>query len=283
MKQASHPRQRGQALTEFLVGMLALLPIILGVIYLGKYEDMKYSAEQASRYVAFERVFDPTGAHKPTATVLAQETRERFFRDPMEENNGAVGFQDSTAALTTQTSLGKNWFGTAGEALISAFSGIGVSVNSSAPSNTGAALDALAKANFNISDPGIEQGAVQVPIVTPSYFSDLTGKNLALNASTYVLADGYNADGDGAGSNPASNTVRARAGYDWGLVLGKVPGLQSALNAVTGNVAAQFGWEALSDSPGPQFGCISPDVVPTDAVSSTAKYGATNSNPCPAN
>ncbi len=83
--------QQGQAMTEFVIAMAVVVPLALGVIYVGKYQDVKYSAIQASRYTAFERVFDPSSAHK-NATVLAEETRERFFTDPTQNNQGAVAF-----------------------------------------------------------------------------------------------------------------------------------------------------------------------------------------------
>lgn len=285
MSLAKHTAQRGQAMTEFVVALLALLPIVLGVIYLGKYEDMKYSTVQASRYAAFERVFDPSAAHK-SSTVLAEETRERFFVDPTLRNSGAVAFQDSSTGLQTAGTLAKNWFGTGSEPLVqNNYEGIQVTLNSSQASGAIAKVDSLVvDLNYkgSIQDPGIQKAQVQVPLVTPSIFSDLAGKNLTLSTATAVLADGYNSAGDGAAQSAAGNTTRGRVGRDWGLVLGAIPAVTSALQTLTNNQAVQTGWEALSDTPGPQFFCTSPDVVPASATSSGANYTDNGNSPaCP--
>ena len=51
--------QRGQAMTEFVAAMAMFIPLILGVIYVFKYGDIKHQAIQASRYAAMERALDP--------------------------------------------------------------------------------------------------------------------------------------------------------------------------------------------------------------------------------
>jgi hypothetical protein len=255
--------QRGQAITEFVVAMLVLLPLVLGVIYIGKYEDVKYSAIQASRYVAFERVLDPSSAprHK-TDPVLAEETRARFFTDPMPSNHGAVGYQDSTQGRTLST----NWYGTGGDPAINPISGIGVAVQPATglqiPLNQ--AFDSLARANFDIKDPGVAEADVTVPLANVVHFAPLSNLNLTIDAKTTVLTDGYNAGGADPG---APNNVHDRVYFDWGIVLGKIPGLKTAMDAIDNSIVAKLGWQALSGTDGPRWGCVTPDVVPSDATS----------------
>ncbi len=71
---------RGQALVEFLVLALALLPLFLLMPMIAKYQDLAHATQMASRYVAFEAMTRNGGASswKPEAQ-LAQEARRRFF------------------------------------------------------------------------------------------------------------------------------------------------------------------------------------------------------------
>jgi len=255
--------QRGQAMTEFVIGMLVAIPLVLGVIYIGKYQDVKYSAIQASRYAAFERVFDPSSAHEhKTDAVLAEETRARFFTDPMQTNQGAVSYRESTQGRT----FNANWYGTGGEPVVSPFPTIAVSVQPSTglqiPLNQ--ALDTVATANFNINDPGVAKADVRVPLARFAHFAPLSTINLTIDVDTSVLTDGYNA---GGANSPAPNNVHDRVYFDWGIFLGKIPGLKTAMDAIDNSIVAKLSWQALSDTDGPRWGCVSPDVVPSDATS----------------
>ncbi|HET9643641.1 MAG TPA: hypothetical protein VFP68_09865, partial [Burkholderiaceae bacterium] len=71
--------QRGQALTEFLVVALVLVPLLIAVPLVGKYIDLMQTAEQASRYVAFEGMNRNTSGSWKTDDELAAEVRRRFF------------------------------------------------------------------------------------------------------------------------------------------------------------------------------------------------------------
>lgn len=69
----------GQALTEFLVLALVLLPLFLVSMRLGKLLDLYQTTEAASRYGAFEAtVHHTSSAWKPDAQ-LAAELRQRFY------------------------------------------------------------------------------------------------------------------------------------------------------------------------------------------------------------
>jgi hypothetical protein len=263
--------ERGQAMTEFVVAMLIVVPLVLGVIYIGKYEDLKFSAIQASRHAAFDRVFDPLARHK-NSTVLAEETRARFFTDPMLKNQGAVAFQDSTQGQQgTKGTLNQNWYGTGGDPVVQRYSEIRVDVrsdpNAALVRNWYKTLDAAGKVNFSIADPGIAEARVQVPLAKVVTFAPLAKLNLNLDVSTAVLTDGFNA---GGATSPSVNNVHDRTFADWGLIFGKIPNFQSLLSFIDKGVL-KYGWQALSDTDGPQWGCVSPDVVPGD-VAPGAKY-----------
>jgi hypothetical protein len=85
--------QRGQALTEFLLVALALVPLFLLMPVLARLQDVSHSVQMAARYVAFEAMARHPGAggFKPEAQ-LAAELRRRFFGDtggPIHTREGA--------------------------------------------------------------------------------------------------------------------------------------------------------------------------------------------------
>ncbi len=86
----------GQAFTEFLVVVLALLPLFLLMPVIGKYQDIAHSTRMASRYVAFEAMTRnaATSSWKPEAQ-LADEVRRRFFSNsdaPIKTHDRAGNF-----------------------------------------------------------------------------------------------------------------------------------------------------------------------------------------------
>jgi hypothetical protein len=90
-------RQSGQALTEFLVAAVAVVPLFLLIPLIGKYQDISNSTQMASRYVAFEATVrnDSTGSWEPEGQ-LAQEVVRRFFSNPdapIKTNDAAGNFK----------------------------------------------------------------------------------------------------------------------------------------------------------------------------------------------
>ena len=85
---ATHPAhsrptlQRGQALTEFIVLAVALVPMFLLVPMIAKYQDLSHATQLASRYVAFDAInrggLQGNNDWAPPA-LLADEVRRRFY------------------------------------------------------------------------------------------------------------------------------------------------------------------------------------------------------------
>jgi hypothetical protein len=71
---------RGQALTEFLVISLVLIPLFLLLPVIGKYQDISHASQMASRYAAFDAALrnDSNNSHKSPAQ-LQNELRQRYF------------------------------------------------------------------------------------------------------------------------------------------------------------------------------------------------------------
>lgn len=75
--------EKGQALTEFLVVALALVPLFLLLPMIAKYQDIVFQTQLASRYVAFDASArnEWQNSWKDTAQ-LAGEVRRRFYSSP---------------------------------------------------------------------------------------------------------------------------------------------------------------------------------------------------------
>ncbi|NLG75267.1 MAG: hypothetical protein GX535_03440 [Xanthomonadaceae bacterium] len=76
--------QRGSAMAEALVALLALSPFLIGVPLLGKQLDIKHKAFDATRYALWERtVWRNEGAsHRKSAEDITLEARDRVLGDP---------------------------------------------------------------------------------------------------------------------------------------------------------------------------------------------------------
>jgi hypothetical protein len=116
-------RHSGQALTEFVIIALALVPLFLLMPMIGKYQDLAHATEMASRYVAFDAIANnatsATGFKDPG--VLAAEVRRRFFSNadaPIKTGDEAGDFNANRNLM---------WTDPQGEPLIRKFSDITVS------------------------------------------------------------------------------------------------------------------------------------------------------------
>jgi len=115
--------QQGQALTEFLVLAMVLLPLYLLIPMLAKYADIANQTAMASRYVAFEAMTrnDSNNSWKPPEE-LAGDVRRRFLGNadaPVKTGDAAGNF------LAHQNLF---WRGPGGGALIANFdTDVGVS------------------------------------------------------------------------------------------------------------------------------------------------------------
>jgi Flp pilus assembly protein TadG len=256
--------QRGQAMTEFIVAMAVLLPLFFGIVYIGKFSDIKHQAVQASRFAAFERALDPS-ARQESDAVLVEETRARFFTDAS-RNQGKIGFQDNTQGLATSGTLNPLWGELNGTPLIRSYqdpnTGIRVDVTSNSMDlGAFAPIDKGAQALFkNLNSGGQIQADVEVPIANVAALpAPLNNLNMKVAARTVVAGDAWNGGGT---QNVADHFTPV-----------SVPGKTiSFLNSIPG-IDALF--QLLADTPAPQFGCVKPDVVPA-ATAPGANYQASD-------
>lgn len=76
--------QRGQAMVEFWVAALVLIPMLLLVPMIAKYQDLTFATQMASRYASFDAMVRNeavNNSEKPLAQ-LQDEVRRRFFSNP---------------------------------------------------------------------------------------------------------------------------------------------------------------------------------------------------------
>lgn len=89
--------QRGQALTEFLVVAVALVPLFLLVPLIAKYQDVNHAVQAASRYAAFDASLRNDGVNSwKDPDQLADEVRRRFFSNvdaPIKTGDAAGNFK----------------------------------------------------------------------------------------------------------------------------------------------------------------------------------------------
>jgi hypothetical protein len=88
--------QRGQALTEFVIIALVLIPLFLLVPLIAKYQDIVHATQMASRYLAFDGMAHNAGLSAPRSPdQLAIEVRRRFFSNseaPIKSGDAAGDF-----------------------------------------------------------------------------------------------------------------------------------------------------------------------------------------------
>ena len=117
-------RQTGQALTEFLVIALALVPLYLLLPMVGKYQDLVHATQIASRYAAFDATsFGNTAGFNPwkPPAQLADEIRRRFY------SNADAPIKTGDVAGDFDANRNLMWRDPWGNALIRNFSDVGVS------------------------------------------------------------------------------------------------------------------------------------------------------------
>jgi hypothetical protein len=95
-------RQHGQALTEFLVASVAILPLLLLIPVIAKYQDINHTTLAASRYVAFDATQrNDINNHWKTEQQQADEVRRRFFSNP----EAAIKTQDAAGNFKAHQNL----------------------------------------------------------------------------------------------------------------------------------------------------------------------------------
>jgi Flp pilus assembly protein TadG len=260
MSHASTRYQRGQAMSEFVAAMALFLPLLLGLIYVGKYSDIKHQTIQASRFAAFERALDPSKAHE-SDTVLQEETRARFFMDESTNQGALVSTTNNQATAGTLNPL---WSQMNGDPMLDNYTNVALTYGAEQKVDdaTLAPVDAANTLLFGLNSNGQFQANVEVSPPNIASFGPLSAVNLKIAASTVVVGDAWNAGGAASvasrltGGTPGSMPIRPG---------GPVSSIVSTILNISNTVLQPF-YQALAGDSGPQLGCIRPDVVPANTA-----------------
>lgn len=254
------PRQRGQAMSEFIIALVVLVPIFLAVSYLGRYGDLKQRAQQASRYAAFQRAMQPSSGQLADATI-ADQMRARFFLAPTAlAKDGHLRSDDSAAKIKNDDGQSPLWRDLAGKALLKDPSQVALQW---ADAGIGAMNKDVGYVSKLVGKP-VTEGRVAMVEVNLFNRLDLNSAkpgNIKIGASTAALGNGLGS----AGSADTLDTVKH-------MNLSSV--IPSAVTKVVGFVVGLFERDA------PDFGCIKPDVVAAQAPKTTRLDGAPNNSSC---
>jgi hypothetical protein len=259
-------RHAGQAMTEFLVVALAMLPLFLLIPIIAKYQDIAHATQMAARYVAFDgtiRNDATTGGWKPEAT-LADEVRRRFFgnSDAPIKTNDVAGDFDAHRNLF--------WQGPDAKPLLEDFSDVTVSFGPGHGATHGAGFESAQEMNafpavaqvaaqsLKLGSHGIYTANVHIKLANlPSgltFYEPFDAINLSMTRSASVLINPWTAKDTGeVGGRIQEATALFPAG-----ALANVSGVVSAF--VTAGE-----WGQVS---GPKLGQLDfwKDVVPEDRL-----------------
>lgn len=204
---------KGQAVVEFLIFSVALIPLFLLVPMIAKYQDIAHSTQMASRYVAFEATTrnDSSGTFKPV-NQLADEVRQRFFSNP----DAAIKTNDRAGNFKANQNL--FWRDPNDKSLIADInSDVTVTFGSSNGSDHSAAFSGaddgkpfVLKDQLSLPSRGMYTANVSVKVANlPAglkFYEPFDKINLTMTRSTSVVIDGW------AGSGP--DAVQAKLDND---------------------------------------------------------------------
>ena len=177
-------RQRGQAMIEFLVVGIVLTVLFISVPLIGKYIDLMQTAEQASRYAAFEGMARNTRSTWKSDADIATEVRRRFFSnsDAFIKTNDVAG--DFTA------NRNPIWSDDTGHPLLSSFND-NVTVSTKIDDKNAIAAASLYRSELHLSDTNFYTASVNVLPDNVDNFAPFDGIDLSISRKTVLLADAW--------------------------------------------------------------------------------------------
>lgn len=263
-------RCQGQALTEFLVLAVALVPLYLLIPVIAKYQDVAGEVEMASRYVTFESMTrnDAQSSWK-TPAELAGDVRRRFF------SNTDAPIKTGDVAGNFRANQNLFWRGPDDAPLIADFDrDVAVSFgpahqpnqsNGFTPANDGAPFNGIAGTSTGINtadklglaSKGIYTGNVTVRLANLpaglTMYAPFDKIDLAISRHTSVVIDGWQ----------AKESAQVESRIDSGVLVPATE-LRGVAAVVNGSVSLVESGQVH----GPKLGQLDfwSDVVPSDRL-----------------
>lgn len=254
--------QRGQALTEFLVASVAILPLLLLIPVIAKYQDINHTTLAASRYVAFDATQrNDINNNWKTEQQQADEVRRRFFSNP----DASIKTQDAAGNFKAHQNL--FWRTPQDESLIKdAQKDINIyygnNSNDQPQSGFTGASDTspfIFASNLDLNSRGLFTPHVEVSLANlPSglkFYEPFDALNLKISRSTTLLLDPWNSRSPQATEN---KLLLSAAIFPAGKLQDITPALNLPISLIElpGNIRA------------PRLGQLEfwRDIVPTDRL-----------------
>jgi hypothetical protein len=246
---------RGQALTEFLMISLVLLPLFLLLPMIGKIQDIAHQAQLASRYAAFDALLrNDSHNHYKLPEQIEDELRQRFF-----SAGNAIATEDASQAFAPRP----QWSDPYAHALVGDPAAVELSFG---PSHGKAHRDAFTAANdterFKLaSDAGLHTDGIYNVNVSVNLANLPAGLmliepfdrlNLRIERHASVLLDAWTANG------PEQAEAR----------FGRLAAVNEPLQKLEPVIGAAMTLVDLREVPSPSFGALARwrDAVPSDRL-----------------
>lgn len=241
---------RGQALTEFLVIAVALIPLFLLLPVIGKYQDIAHATQMASRYAAFDNLLrNPDQNSAKPLDQLQDEVRRRFFSTsdaPIKTGDVAGDFRAHQNPF---------WRTPDDRPLITRFSDVTVTPSTSTTHDGSTLSGKPGPFGFSFGGTGIRTATVNVQLANLpegwAFYEPFDRINLSMSRRTSVLVDGW------TGKNPSDVQERFKPLVPGAYVL---PPLSAVLDPIISVVEPGV--------PPPRLGQLEfwSDLVPSDRL-----------------
>lgn len=264
---------RGQALVEFLGLALILVPFLLLLPMIAKYQDIAHATDMAARYVAFDATVrnDAAGSWKPNGE-LAGEVRRRFYSNA----SAPIKTGDTPGDFKAHQNL--FWRDPLGNALIRNFNNdVRISFGEGASQDPGAGFRGVGEGTpflrhdtMDLEARGVFRGNVSVSVAnlpdsltgpTRSY-EGLKSLNLVIRRHVDLVPDGWTAkDADHTASRIDHAEINAGSTFN-------LPLFREVPNAVEAAVVLMEIPSGCLSHCGPRLGELEywKDVVPADRI-----------------
>jgi len=211
--------QRGQAIVEFLVGALVLIPLFLLMPLIGKYLDIKQATIAASRKLAFEctvRYADCSNLNGNPS--FADEIRMRFFAG----DQSPVLTNDLPGQDAVQAGQGNPlWVDNRGRPLLENYSDVGIRADASDIDPGAGLVTSLLNAGPGTFGLDLKQGLFDARVQAQlskndggaDFLTQLDSLFLKMQFHTAIMTNAWTANGPGNSGDkcqPDKNTVIGR-------------------------------------------------------------------------
>ncbi|ASJ74658.1 TadE/TadG family type IV pilus assembly protein [Granulosicoccus antarcticus] len=235
-------KQAGSALIETAVLMTVMLPVVFGIVMIGKLIDLKQTSEQAGRYTAWEATVYPqsgqnairTGAVKerffsaadtPIMTAASDPASNRLWGDA--ESGDAESIADRSWEGQTDIVIDESSAGGLPDEKGVGSPSIAMRVGQTV-GDTGKLLDGLSGNSWGLSTNGLLRAGVGVQVKANDWLaaSDQAcgneGNFACLHSKSVILVDGWSAANDDKARRRVRSLVPASALQPLGDMVSKV-------------------------------------------------------------